>query len=158
MDISEKDLAKAQETFDNLCAMLNEDDWKYSKEEDLVVRFSAQGDDIPMDFIIVVDPNPGLVCLYSMLPFNIADEKIVDAAIAACAINSRLKNGSFDLDISDGSIKFRLAQAYFDSAIGKEVFQYMVYVSAHTVDEYNDKFMMLSKGALSINDFLATLN
>ena len=159
MELTEQNLAKAQETYRNLCAMMDEDDWKYQKfEEDLVIRFTARGEDIPMDFLVVIDPYPGLIRLFSTLPFNMSKEKMIDSAIAVCAINDRLKNGTFDFDVSDGTIRFRMTQMYMDSEIGKDVFKYMVYCSAQTVDEYNDKFLMLSKGGLAINDFLADIN
>ena len=159
MELSEKDLAKAKETFENVCALLDGDEWKYQKDEEkFMIRFSARGEDIPMDFIVYIDPHPGLVQLVSVLPFRVSKERMVDAAIASCAINNRLKNGTFDFDISEGMIKFRVSQAYFDSAIGQEVFRYMLIVSGRTVDDYNDKFLMLSKGNLELKDFLEQIN
>ena len=125
MELNEKALEKARETYQSICEMLDEDNWKYQKEEEkLVIRFSARGEDIPMDFIVYVDPNPGLVQLISILPFQVSKERMVEAAIAACAINSRLKNGAFCFDINDGTVNFKMSQAYFDSVIGKEVFKY----------------------------------
>jgi len=159
MDISEKDLKRAKEVYADLCAMLDADDWNYQKEEDkLKISFGAQGEDIPMKFIMFIDPNPGLIRLLSWLPFEINSDHLIDAAVATCAINYMLKNGTFDFNIDNGMIGFRLTQAYFDSSIGEDVLKYMVYVSAHTVDEFNDKYMNLSKGTLSLKAFLEEIN
>ena len=38
--------------------------------------------------------------------------------------------------------------------LGEELFNYMVMLAAGTVDDYNDKFLMISKGMWSIEDFL----
>lgn len=36
----------------------------------------------------------------------------------------------------------------------KELFEYMLMVSAATIDEYNDKFLMIAKGMISFEQFL----
>ena len=159
MEPNEKQLEKAKEVYANLCKMLDEDEWKYNKDEEkMVIYFTTRGEDIPMDFVLYIDPSPGLIRLLSRLPFEINKEKMIDAAIAVCAINYRLINGSFVIDITDGDLLFRMNQAYIDSEIGPELFKYMVFSSIFMVDEYNDKFLMLNKGNLSINDFLTEIN
>ena len=158
MEDKEKNLEKAKETFKSLCAMLDEDEWSYDKDEDdLVIRFTARGEDIPMDFIVIIDPHPGLIRLLSYMPFQVGQERMIDTAIAICAINFILKNGTFEFDINSGMIGFRMTQAFFDSSLGSDIFKYLVYISAHTVDEYNDKLLMISKGNLPLNDFLKEL-
>ncbi len=46
-----------------------------------------------------------------------------------------------------------MTSSYIDSLISKDVFEYMVAVASYTVDEYNDKFFMLAKGQLPIEEF-----
>ena len=160
MDEKEKvRLEKANEIYADMCKALEEHEFKYEDDkEKLCVRFTMSGDDIPMRFALYIDPHPGFIRLISWLPFEVTKDRIVDAAIATCAINYRLKSGTFDLDVSDGSVCFRLCQAYFDSTIGKDVLMHMIYLSAHIVDEYNDKYMMLSKGMMSLQDFMDFIN
>jgi len=157
MEISEKDLKMAQEVYANLCSMLDSRNWKYRKEEDnFVIRCSVQGDDLPMDLIIYIDPARQIIRLISPMPFDMSKEKLIDGAIAVSIANNGLVDGNFDFDISDGSITFRLTASYIDSVIGADLFEYMLMVSAHTVDKYNDQFLMLSKGALDIKTFMDT--
>ena len=40
-----------------------------------------------------------------------------------------------------------------DSLISKDLFEYMIIIAIHTVDKYNDKFFMLAKGQMSIEEF-----
>ena len=155
MDISEQEMSKAREVFETLCKALDNDDWRYQRnDEKLSINFGATGDDLPMEFVMFIDPKPGYVRLLSWLPFKINEDKIVDAAIATCAINYQLKNGTFDFNINEGEIVYRITQAYFDSTIGEEVLMYLIKVSCYTIDDYNDKFLMLSKGNLALKDFL----
>ena len=46
---------------------------------------------------------------------------------------------SFDYNIRDGSITFRMTASYRESVIGEGLFNYMIDCAAATVDEFNDK-------------------
>lgn len=149
---------RAKEVYEALCASIENRGWHYSKEEALLlVHFGVSGEDIPMQFIIVVDENRQLVRLMSRLPFNMEEDKRIEGAIATCAATNKLANGCFDYDIQKGSITFRMTASYRESDISDGLFRYMINCSAQTVDEYNDKFFAISKGLLSISDFLDSI-
>lgn len=153
--MSEMNMVKAQETYDVLCKMLDNKEWHYEKiEEDLVIKSGVKGDDFPIDFIMRVNPRNEVVSFISWMPFNIDASKRVDLALAVCAANYGLADGSFDYDLSDGTIMFRLTSSYKESTLSEALFEYMLMVSAATVDRYNDKFFMLTKGMMSIQQFL----
>lgn len=153
--MSEIDMAKAQETYAVLCSMLDNKEWHYDKiEEDLVIKSSVKGDDFPIDFIMKVNPRNEIVSFISWLPFKIDESKRIDLALAVCATNYRMADGSFDYDLSDGTIMFRLTSSFKESTLSESLFEYMLMVSAATVDRYNDKFFMISKGMLPIQQFI----
>ena len=159
MAISENDMAKAQEVYENLCTTLSEADLKYEREdEELKIVFTLYGEDIPMKFVVYINPAQYCIRLISWLPFEIVEAKMVDAAVVTCAINQQLGMGTFMFDIADGSVGFKLVQSYMDSEIGKDLLLFMISISQHIVDRYNDKYLMLSKGNLSLKDFLAEIN
>lgn len=154
-----KELERATQVYEKILQILEKDEWKYERnDENLAVRFTVRGDDIPMDFTVYVDPSPGLLRVQSWLPFEINKDKMIDAAVAVCAINLRMKNGSFDFDFSDGTIRFKVTQTCIDGQLDEEVFRYLLFLSSYTVDEYNDKMLMLSKGGLKLEDFLEEIN
>ena len=151
-----EDMKKAMEVYNTLCNMLDHKGWKYNKMEDeLMIKSGVRGDDFPIDFFMRVNPRNEVVSFISLLPFTVAEDKRVDLAIAVCAANYGLVDGSFDFDITDGSIMFRLTSSYKDSALGEDLFEYMLMVSASTIDEYNDKFFMITKGMLPLEKFIA---
>jgi len=153
------DMRKAKSVFTSLVNMLDTRDWKYEKhEEDLLIRSASSGDDLPVEFVVVVNPKNQVVQFLSRLPFSIPDDKRVDAAIAVCVANYGLVDGSFDYDISDGEIRYRLTSSYRESELGADLFEYMIMVAATTVDNYNDKFFMLAKGMLTVQDFIEQEN
>ena len=157
--MAEVNMAKAKEVFDALVNMLDTRDWKYDKfEEDLVIKSGIKGEDLPIEFIVVVKPKNQVVQLLSRLPFQIPEEKRVDAAIVICVANNGLVDGSFDYDIAEGNITFRLTSSYRESELGADLFEYMILVSAGTIDDYNDKFFMIAKDMMSVQQFIEKEN
>lgn len=153
----EKTILAARETFMTLCKTLEDHDWHYEKEEQsLSIECGAQGDDLPMKISIKVDADRSLVILLSHMPFVIQEDKRLDAAIAVSAINNCLVDGCFDYDIASGHMFYRMTNSFLESKISEEVFSYMLFCSCHTIDEYNDKFLMLAKGMISIEQFLSS--
>ena len=142
--------------YGTLCSTLDSHEWHYKKDEEkLSIDCGAQGEDLPMEITIKVDAERQLIMLLSHLPFVISEDKRLDVAIAVSAVNNKLVDGSFDYDIADGHMFFRMTSSFIESEIGNELFTYMLMVSCHTIDEYNDKFLMLGKGMMSIEDFIS---
>lgn len=147
--------AKAQEIYKKLCTAIENRNWHYNKdEENLVAYFGVTGEDIPMQFIIMVDAARQLVRLMSPMSFKMSEAKRMEGAIATCVATFGLADGSFDYDMSEGRIAFRMTASYRESNFGDGLFQYMISCSCATVDEYNDKFLALDKGIMSLDDFI----
>jgi hypothetical protein len=146
----------AQQVYKTLCASLDANEWRYEKDEEkLVVHFGLNGEDLPMRFIIFVDPGRQMVTLLSPLPFEMSEEKRMEGAMAACAASFGMVDGSFDYNLADGSVVFRMTNCFMESQIGPGLFQYMIGCSAAMVEKYNEQFLALDKGMLSISDFIA---
>ncbi len=151
-DVRKEKLAK--NVYLNICSMFENMNFNHERDdEELVIRSTVHGDDIPMDIIIIVHPDSETVSFFSPMPFKVPEDKISEMALAVAVANNGLRNGSFDLDISDGSIVFRMTASYVDSILGEELFRMMLIVSSDTIDRYNDKFLMLSKGIISLEKF-----
>ncbi len=147
--------ALAAKVYHTLCQAIENREWSFEKdEENLTAYFGVRGDDIPMQFILRVDEDRQLIRLLSMLPFKMSEEKRMEGAIATCVITYGLADGSFDYDLSDGSVYFRMTASFRDSIIGEGLFQYMISCACAMVDQYNDQFLALDKGIISIADFI----
>lgn len=146
----------AKEVYNTLCGAIERREWNYEKDEEkLVVHFGVSGDDIPMQFILVVDEERQLIRLMSPMPFNMSEDKRMEGAIATCVASFGMADGSFDYDLAEGRIVFRMTASFRESVIGEGLFQYMISCACAMVDEYNDKFLAIDKGIMSINDFIA---
>ncbi len=155
----EKKLKQARAAFKTLCDMLDSNDWHYDKDEEaLVITCSARGEDLSMDLKIEIDVDRMLVILLSPMPFTVGEDKRVALAVATSVVNYKLVDGSFDYDITKGRIVFRMTSCYRDSLVGKDMFEYMLYVSCGTIDEYNDKFLTISKSNMNTDDIIKFLD
>lgn len=159
--VDEKVLAQAKQVYQTLCDALDGMGLKYAKSErenEFIANFGLKGKDVPMQFILVVDAKRQIVSLLSPMPFKMCEDKRMDGAIATCVATYALADGCFDYDLTDGEIVFRMVTSFRGSLIGKELLQYMVVVASDTIDRYNDRFLMLDKGMLSLADFIAKEN
>lgn len=154
--MAEVNMQKAKNVFSSLVNMLDTRGWNYEKNEnDLVIRGGIKGEDLPIEFIMVVNAKQEVVEFLSRLPFEMSPEKRVDGAVAVCVANDGLCDGSFDYNIESGKITFRLTTGFCgNTVLSEDLFEYMIMVSAATVDRYNDKFLMLSKGAVTLKQFI----
>lgn len=147
-----------KQIYDSICAYLDGENWKYEKfEEDGVIRYHVDGDDLKMPFVWFIDEAHQVIRVFSQLPFKMPEDKRVEGAVAVSCINDCIINGCFDYKMGDGTICFRMSQAFMGSILGDELYQYLLGCSIQTVDAYNDKLFMLSKGMLSLQDLLKSL-
>ena len=154
----QKKLEQAKATYATLCQALDAHEWHYKKhEEDLAIECGAQGDDLPIELNIRVDADRMLVLLLSHMPFVINEDKRLDVTIAVSAINNALVDGCFDYSVASGRMFFRMTNSYIESKIGEDVFAYMVFCACKTIDDYNDKFLMLAKGLMSVEQFISSI-
>ena len=148
-------MARAKKVYETVCAALDHRGWSYGKEEqELLVHFTVSGDDIPMQMMIFVQEEQELVTVLSPLPFKMSENKRIEGAIATCVASYGMMDGSFDFDMAKGSIAFRLVSSYRDSVLGEGVIQYMISCACAMADQYNDRFLALDKGMISIQEFI----
>ncbi len=147
---------RALRVFRGLCDNLDKRNWNYQKDEErLRIECTAHGEDLPMDLSIRVEADRQLLMLLSTLPFNVPEDKRLDLAIAITHVNDRLVDGSFDYNISDGRILFRLTSSFIDSEIGNDLFTYLVGCSCQTIDAFNDKLMRVALDMMGVEEFIS---
>ena len=161
MAVTPEKMAEGRAVFESLIQHLHDIKLNFSHEEldeRFMIKFNMNGDDIPMRFFIYVNPRNQLITLHSPIPVTFPQDKIDLACKAVCAINYRLSDGDFQLDIRDGEVLYNMSNCYAGSLISNEVFNYMLGMSINIVDEYNDKLLMLAKGLIDMDTLLKSLD
>ena len=127
-------------------------------DDDLVISMTVRGEDLPQPTIVRVMEDRGVVQILSPIPAKIPEDKRIEAAVAVATANYGMINGCFDYDMSDGEIRFRVAQGYMGIEMTDELVGYMLRIAFFTTDKYNDRFFMLGKGMMTLEEFLAKEN
>lgn len=161
MAITPEKKKEAKIVYDNLVKHLHDIQLNFTNEEQedrYVIKFNMSGDDIPMRFFIYVNPNHQLITLHSPIPVTFKEDKLDLGCKAICAINYRLTDGDFQIDVRDGEVLFNMSNSYAGSLISKDVFDQMLGMSINIVDEFNDKLLMLAKGMMDFDTLMSSLN
>lgn len=149
--------AAAQAAYATLCQALDSKEIRYTSDaEKMILNCVATGDDLPIDITIHIDAGKSLIVLVSRMPFVAPEDKRMELAIAASVLNAKLGNGNLDYDIRTGKMFFRMTNSFFDCQPGTALFLYMLYSAWDIIDECNDKLLMLAKGMLTLDKFLAS--
>ena len=150
---------KAKEQFALLCATLDKRNWKYSKdEENLSVGFGVVGDDLRMPVRIVVKANRELIVSYTSQDWSVPKELRVPFAVGVCAINNHLVDGSFDFDLTNGAIVYRITLSYHDATLGEEAIEYLIDCAASTVDDVNHVMKDFVDGKIDFDEYFKRMS
>ena len=154
--MAEKDLRRIGiKVYEDICRTLAEEELSYDRnDEKLIVSCDVRKDGYPITVHFIVFPEKEIVQIMSLVPFRIAEDKRIEMALAIVDINNGFVIGSFDYDLSDGSIMFRMSNCYDDCELSSTVYKAMLYTTVGTVSKYSDDFLMLNKGMISIEKFL----
>lgn len=137
---------------------LTKNNFKYETfDDDMVISLTVNGDDLPIKTIIRVMESRDLVQVLCYCP-KIPEDKRLEAATAVAVANYGVVNGSFDYDISDGEIRFRVVHNYSTGVPSDDLIHYLLGISFNTTDKYNDLFFMLGKGMMTLEQFIEKEN
>ena len=141
-----------------LTAMLDRQNLMYTVEEEsdarISIRIHFQGEDLPLTLHIVLRTDRQIATVFSVMPERFPESRLTEAALAVAVANQGLIDGSFDLNMKTGEVRFRLTSSYIETVLSEMLFSYLMYVSAETVDRYNDRFTALSRGEADLAEFL----
>lgn len=150
----EINIKAAEEHYNLICSNLDEHNCKYDKDpEKFTVSLSVTTKNLPVPLTIFVDAQHEILTLYSFMNFEVPEDKRLETAIAVSKLNYMLTFGHLNFDIERGKIHFITNVSYRDSKLGSDVITYMMSTAITVMGDFTEKFLMLSKGYLSIEKF-----
>ena len=152
-------LELTKRTYATLCAALDERKWKYRRnDEEMAIEYIVNGNDLPMRFIIRFDGERAMARIYSPMSLTVCEDKRLEMAVALSMINNYLVAGCFEMDMSDGELRFRVTNSFRDSVLSADAFLHLLQLGINVVDNYNDKLFMLATGVISLEKFAELYN
>ena len=150
---------KGTEVYEMVKRHLEEHNFSFEPhDDDHVITMTVHGEDLPQPTIIRVLDEREILQVLSPIPAHIPEDKRLDAAVAVATANYGMINGCFDLDMSDGEIRYRVTQSFADMDLSDKFLRYFFGVCFFTTDKYNDRFFMLGKGMMTLEQFIEKEN
>ena len=145
---------QARKMFDTLCGALDADDLVYRKnEEEMSVSLSFAGDEFPVEIEVTADAERECIRLISPLPFAFRESRRREGALVTGFANYSLREGCFDYLYERGGVYFRMTESYRDSLLSGVSFAFMVSLAVSTVQKYCERFLLVSLGKMSVEEF-----
>lgn len=159
MELDQQRIQNTAANADVLITMLERQRLKYKvleqTDERTRIRLHFTGSDLPITIYVILRTDRQIASVFSALPITVPEEKRSEIALAVAAANHGLIDGSFDYNTETGEIRFRLTSCYIESVLSEALFTYLMFVSAETIDRFNDRFAALSEGSMTLDEFLA---
>lgn len=147
-------MADSKKAYETVIVSFDAMNWHYNRDDkEQTITCKVKGDDLTMNILYKVIPDREIMYVKSAMPFTVAQDKLMPMCVAATIANYTMLNGSFELDISDGYLGFKIVTPFYGSEVTQELCTYMINLTCRMVDIYNDKFLAVAEGRMSLNEF-----
>ena len=129
---------------------LDKHDWHYSCQDSsnkgrrILSGFVGTGKGLFTTFSFTLWVENDIIQSFSTLPFSIPENKRVKAAELIVRLNYLLKCGAFELDFSDGEVRYRVIRSGISLMYdGDEVMRYLLTLPIMMIKHYVEAFFEL---------------
>lgn len=146
---------QTKQVYNSLCEAMQDMEFSFDKkEEELLILSGAQGEDLPMPFMVRVSDERQIVSFVSVIPVEIKESMQKNVIVALNEINMYLLDGCFAYDVAQSHVIFRSALTYRDALIGKGALKQMIMLSLSAVEAYNDKIQKIIENEMTIPEII----
>lgn len=129
--------AVSAKLLDMVKQFLDGDDWHYEQIKDrTVLRMAFQGENGEWFVIVQTKEEDGQVLFYSVIGDNIPTDKLVPASEYLHRANFGLPIGNFEMDFSDGEIRYKTALDVEGAELTQTQIKNYLYLNVITFDRY----------------------
>lgn len=129
---------------------LDGDDWKYQRVDGRsALRFGVSGEHGKLDCLAIADDSRDLLRFYSILPVMAPEPQRHLIAELVTRINYSLLVGNFELDMSDGEIRYKTTADFENVDVSLSVVKNVIYWNISTADRYLPAVMKVLYANLS---------
>lgn len=128
-------------------AYLEAEDWPIEVVEEGVYHTGFSGDSGKWFCVALANDEDEQAAFYSLCPLEVGPERRAAMAEALTLANYGLTIGNFEMDWSDGEVRFKTSIDVSDSELTMEMFRNMVQINVLTVDDYLPALQSVARGA-----------
>ena len=140
-------------SFESVLNFFEANEWKHEPNyENKTVESGMNCDNASLRIVVAVDSEYDLV--QCIVPYQTKAPVAIRGEVAEliCRINYGMRLGKYELDFSDGEIRFHLASVINPDVITEEIVRRLVHTSFLTADKYYPAFMKVMFGVLTPED------
>ena len=128
---------------------LHDLEWRYQLDEEReIIRFGVNCANGSFEVIIHVATELDLVKCFTLYPVRVPEAQRPTVAEYLTRANYGLLFGNFELDYTDGEVRFRTSMNTDDAAINSVVARHLVQQNVNTADRYFNGLLRVVYGAL----------
>lgn len=129
---------------------LTEDDWNFRQVEGKpLLQLGFTGENGRWQCFAQVSEEMEQLAFYSMLDVKVPQDKRLNVAEFLTRANYGLNIGNFEMDFSDGEIKYKTSVSVKGGQLTNEMIKVLVYANVMTVDKYFAGIMSVIYGGQS---------
>ena len=147
-------MADTKQVYQTAIKAFDEINWHYNRDdENQIITCNVSGEDLTIKIFYRVCTDRNIMYVKSAMPFTVNEKKRMELCVAVAIANFTMLNGSFELDISDGYLGFKILCPFMDMTPTTEVCKYLINLTCRMTDIYNDKFLAVANGTMTLNQF-----
>jgi len=138
------------QVFETMVEFFSDDEWPFTQiEEHSALRTSFGGDSGEWTCYAQAQEEQKRFLFYSICPVKVPEEKRVAMAEFLTRANYGLITGNFEMDFSDGEIRYKASIDVKDDRVSAALIRNLVYANVLTMDRYLPGIMSLTYGDVS---------
>lgn len=94
----------------------------------------------------------------AILPLRVDEASYADMSMLFSAINYRLRNGAFTLDLNDGSLQYKVYEKSYDSSFSDQQILDSIMLPVAMVDQHSEYILAIIFDTKSITEILSDFN
>lgn len=147
-------MSTTEQVYQTAIKAFDELKWHYNRDdENQVITCNVKGDDLTIKIFFRVMTNQNTMYVLSEMPFSIKEDKRMEMCVATTIANNTMLNGSFELNIETGYLGFKVLCPFDGMTPTTEVCKHLIGLTCNMTDIYNDKFLAVANGGMTLNQF-----
>lgn len=136
--------------YETVCKFFTDDEWYFVRMDNRsMLQMGFQGKNGKWTCYAQVNEDQYLFFFYSVCPVNIPEERRLTVAEYLTRANYGLKIGNFEMDFSDGEVRYKTSVDVEGAELTPALISNMVYANVWTLDRYLPGILAVSYGSKS---------
>jgi hypothetical protein len=144
--------------FEAVVRFFQEDDWRYEQLEDRpTLKMGFKGEHGSWRCYAIVREERHLFLFYSVLDMNVPPDRRTAMAEFLAMANYGMYIGNFELDLSDGEVRYKTSIDVENDRLTSPLIKNMVYPNVLTMDKYFPGIMSVTYAGVTPTEAIAKI-